>query len=577
MLDLDNLGSEDGAHFAKTTASIRRSFDALIEGLYRDHVERIDWIVSGIASRNVFHSPLFERCCRLAFVNEKLAERTGPVEVRVADHALAAVIRDQFCGERPDVVVDCTERLSRRMWRLFRAPRQFLISMATFAMRWAGRSRPRAHHDERIVLIDTFVLNTRGGAGSIVDRAYRDRYYPGLLEALTPEERRSIYFLPTLIGFRNPGLAFKRIRSATTPFVVHDDYLRLSDYLFALASPFRLLRLRIPEASFAGFDIRSLLLKERWETCSDLNCLQALLYYRFAKRLAESGVRVRVLVEWYENQVIDRGMIVGFHRFHPETKIVGYRGFIAAKYGHIHVYPTVAEMRARAVPDVLTVTGPAVQDEMRALALSVPVDVGPGFRFERLWRDRTHAPDRNAFSVLVGLPIELDDSAFILDLLTDVPALAGDNNVAVRVKPHPTWSGDRIRALLPANRWPLHWQFVTGDFHDALEMSNLLISNGSSVCLESLARGIPVIVIAPRNGMIENVIPDAIDAAMWAISRDRDELAETIDRFRKNDKEKTADFERHGHEIRAAYFQPVDRPSVLRFLALEGNNTRTRN
>ena len=85
--------------------------------------------------------------------------------------------------------------------------------------------------------------------------------------------------------------------------------------------------------------------------------------------------------------------------------------------------------------------------------------------------------------------------------------LTENRSLTVRVKPHPTSSPDQIRALLPQGRFPERWQFVTGDFHDVLEASNVLIGNASSVCLEALAKGVPVIVIAPRTGIVQNVIP----------------------------------------------------------------------
>ena len=39
------------------------------------------------------------------------------------------------------------------------------------------------------------------------------------------------------------------------------------------------------------------------------------------------------------------------------------------------------------------------------------------------------------------------------------------------------------------------WKFVSRDFNDCVEKSNLLIRSASSVCMETLAKGIPVIIL----------------------------------------------------------------------------------
>jgi hypothetical protein len=573
VLDLDNLSAEDNALFNLAASETRQPFDVLVAAISRDHVDNIDWIVSAVASRNKFQSPLFIRCCRLTFVNKKLTRTSDALEIRVADRALAEVLRRRLARDHPNVAVRCTEPLASSIWSLLRPLRQFLIATATFALRWAGRSRPRRPLSEPIVLLDTFVLRNASADGSIVDGVFKDRYYPGLLEALAPDERSTVYFLPTILGFRNPIPAFRKIRSSSTPFVLHDDYLTIADYLFALGSPFRLVRLRIPDFEFGGYQVGAMIRHERRRNCSDLNSLQALLYYQFAKRLAEAGVEVRLLVDWYENQSIDRGMIVGFRRFHPRTRVIGYRGYVVAKDLHIYINPTGTEVRSRAVPDIVAVTGRGFEDDVREFSTDVRVGVAPGFRFQKLWRDRKFVPDLNTFTILVGLPIELEDAAHILRLLASDARLAATSSLRVRVKPHPTATRDGIRNLLPAGTFPERWQFVTGDFHDCLEAANLLVGNASSVCLEALAKGVPVIVIAPRTGIVQNVIPSSVDSDMWVICRDTDQIIEAVGRFQQLTANRQAEFERRGHEIRRTYFEPVNRETVRRFLALNGERT----
>jgi len=400
-----------------------------------------------------------------------------------------------------------------------------------------------------------------------VNGKYKDRYYPGLMEHLTTEEKTAIRYLPTIVGFKSPFKIFKTIRSSDFPFLIPDDYLKLSDYLFVLTHPFRAIRFQMPDILFAGYNIGPLLREENRRTCSEFISLLGLLYYRFAFRIAESGPPVRLLVDWYENQVMDRGLIAGFHKFSPRTKIIGYQGYVISKGLHLYTFPNNTEFDGGAVPDIVAVTGKGLKGNISEFCKRVNVEVAPGFRFQKIWRDRKFIPDKSFFSVLMGLPIGLDDSKSILQSLINMPALLKNAELRFFVKPHPTWSSERIKKLFNEGELDA-FTFVQGDFHDILETVNLVISNASSVALEAVAKGVPVIIIAPQTGILQNPIPDEVDQRIWTICNNLDELESQIFRFRKDVQEKLVDFETIGNNIRNEYFEPVTRKSIIKFLQL---------
>ena len=570
VIDLDNLTPELNALFNDSASEIRNEFNALIEQLSLPNVRNIDWIVSTLASRNKYFSPLFIRCCRLAFVKRLIDDGHNVREIVLADRPLAELLQAHFRQQGRNIAVRCTERFLARGRRLIRPIRQYAVASVLLCLRCLGRSRAwhsRTMPSEPIVLIDTFVLNNGGDEGGIVNDAYKDRYYSGLWEQLTDEEKRQVFFVPTIVGFRNPWRAFNSIRRVNFPFLISDDYLTVGDYLYILGYPFRALMLDLPDVAFRGFDLTNVINQERSSTCTDFISLLGLLNYRFADRLAQHHVRVRLLIDWYENQVMDRGMIVGFHRFHSATKIVGYQGYVIATTLHIYTHPNRTEQIGQAVPDVVAVTGRGLVEDIREFCPDVCVDVAPGFRFQKLWRKRELWPDSLRFTVLVALPINLDDSAHILRELTNDPGMLEDPNLRFAVKPHPTNNPQQIRRLLPGT-WPESLEILTGDFHDCLEKSNLLITNASSVSLEALAKGVPVIVIAPATGILQNPIPKAIDPNLWAVCGNAVELVEQVRRFQKRKSVTSDGIAQTGEELRREYFEPVTRLTVASFLEL---------
>ncbi len=571
VLNLNNLTAEENARFNDIALEIRREFNGIVETVSEPHLHNINWIVGSIASRNKYTSPLFIRLCSIAFIEKELARFDKIDSIVVADRPLAQVLRNHFLSQRRFVTIHCTESISARCWRIFRPVRQYLIAVVLLSLRFLGRAKGasgRLPVDAPITLIDTFILNNKSGdEGSIHNGVYRDRYYPGLLENLTEDEKQHIFFLPTIVGFRNPIRIFRLIREARTPFLVHDDFLKLSDYLIVLLHPFRLLKCRIPQISFRNVNVTPLLRQENVRNCSDFISLLGILYYRFAHRLSEQGVQVRLLIEWYENQVIDRGMIVGFHRFHPETKIVGYQGYVIAKSLHLYTCPNSTEWLGQAVPDVVSVVGEGLKENLFEFCKDIRVNVAPGFRFQKLWRERLFYPDQNVYTILVGLPIDLGDSAHILRLLASGLPFLKNRHLRFWIKPHPTWEPDRIRRLLPEG-WPDEFHFRIGDFHDSVESSNLLISNASSVSLEALAKGVPVIVVGARAGIDQNPIPETISREIWTLVHSTDECVEAIKKFQGMNKSHALDIGKIGRDLREKFFEPVTRQNVSRFLEL---------
>ena len=66
-IDLDNLTENQNILINKIAKDIRIDFDIFINNISKKHLDDINWIVSSIASRNKYQSPLFYRCVQISF------------------------------------------------------------------------------------------------------------------------------------------------------------------------------------------------------------------------------------------------------------------------------------------------------------------------------------------------------------------------------------------------------------------------------------------------------------------------------------------------------------------------------
>ena len=568
-LDLSGTEKLDRAHLDNLNAialEIRQPFNEMVRRLGVAHGDSLDWWVTPIACRNIFACALFSRCCQLLLAL-RVAEASGAVrEIVVDSPGLAAALRKALAGRGLSASVRVRD--GTLWWRAkvfagmcyrlaaagFHAFNQILFARI---FRPASRFAPAAP----IILIDTFVYRDS------FDRDYRDRHYPELLECLSDDERQHVFFLPTYHKVRNYPRLFRALRRSPVNFLIKEDLLRLGDYAFALAHPFRLLGLAVNQCDFEGVAIAPLVNDALYESFASSGSLEGLLRYRLARRIHEAGIPVALIIDWFENQEIDHGSNAGRRRFMPATPIVGYQGFVVSRH-YLCMFPTRDEMRLELIPPRVAVMGEALVNSAREFCPGLEVSVAPAFRFAGLWRTRTERVGPDEFRILVALPLMREESTGILDLMTSAatgfPSVAAGTPWRVRVKAHPSF----VKPL------PRNFELAGGDFDAALDASDVLVSSASSVCVQALARGVPVIVLGSRNGVTLNPIPDGVERELWALCYTAAQLTAALTRYARRDAATVARHRALGAALRDRFFTPVTRETVASFLGLGAAGSR---
>jgi hypothetical protein len=156
----------------------------------------------------------------------------------------------------------------------------------------------------------------------------------------------SVLVHPVLYGF---GLHFfsvyRRLRRSETRFIIAEDFLRARDYLSILTFPLRAGRQKIKAPRFRGFDLSDLITEEQKQRV-DLLSLSACLIYRLFLRLGESGLEPKLVIDWYENQVIDKAVVAGARQAFPRARIIGVQLFLHLS-NMLHLFPSSSRSRSR--------------------------------------------------------------------------------------------------------------------------------------------------------------------------------------------------------------------------------------
>jgi len=550
--------------FNQIAVDIRKPFTDVIDSISRQNKESLDWWVSSPASRNTFVSPLFHYCCCIALLQELIRANEHFTEIITDSKALKKIIEDYLAKQGVNARVTLArlpvnqrlKELVRPIYVTFGIP---LMHLLQFFAAKRTRTLCKPLPSEPLTLIDTFVM-----PGYVE----KDRYYPGVLEPLTEKEREQVWFVPHLYGFHPWQYlsVLKRLRKAERNFISKDDFLKFVDYWCLWQHLFRVRKLQIKPSFFCGVDI-SPLVREELTGFRNLGSSYApLLNYFFAKRLKEAGVKLRLIIDWFENQNIDRGWNAGFRRFFPDVETMGYQGSIASTH-YLCMYPTKGEKDSRVIPHKVAVIGKGLAQSARRFCSELDVCITPAFRFQHVWQESKYFPAENVYTILVALPIVISDAVYILKLLAHA-ADEGTDGVHFWIKPHPTASQLRIQTAFGAG-WPEKFEFVSGSFSDCVEKSNLLISSASSACMETLAKGIPVIIIGNSFGLTQNPIPETITVDIWQVCYSPEEIAEAVQFYQNRSPEKIKEHEEVGKRIREEYFEPVIGEGVREFLGIK--------
>lgn len=569
ILDFRSKGKINPRYFElfnEIANDIHEPFVNLIGAISREHGKRIDWWVSSPASRNTFVSPLFYYCCCIALLQKLLNEKESFMGI-ITDSKAFKKILDYYLfkhGATTSVTLARLplkrglKKLVRPIYVVFGIPLTHLLQyFAARQTRFLRKPVP----SEPLILIDTFVM--RG-------HIEKDRYYPGLTDSLSEEKKKSVWFAPHLYGFRPWQYlgVVTQLRKSERNFLLKDDFLKFIDYLRPWFNYFRICKLRVNPLFFQGIDISPVVREELVSFKNLGSSYVPLLNYRFAQRLKEAGVNLKCVIDWFENQVIDRGWNAGFRHFFPDVETIGYQGFFASAH-YLCMYPTQEEKKSKVIPCKVAIMGNGLVRSVRRFCSDLDVFIVPAFRFQHVWRKRKYFPTPNEYTILVALPIHINEAIRMLNLFVSVANEAPDK-IRFWIKPHPTTSESKIQKSF-GTVWPERFEFARGNFGDCVERSNLFISSATSTCMETLAKGIPVIIVGNSFGLTEHPIPDSITDDIWRLCYTPEEIERAIKHYKSRDPEKIKCHEETGRRIREEYFEPVTRDGIRRFLRLDNS------
>lgn len=520
----------------------------------------LDWWLSSPPSRNPFISPLYHHLKVICYFSEvwRRGGENGLREIIVDSPALQQILEHLSAKEvGKGVLVICKDKFRHTKVLL-----SLLSNMAGHVLRYLILGFPRfnASSAPRIgVLVDTFIL--KGWMDG-------DRYYGGSIGRLSDAEHDTVWQVPEFLSSSPNELRAQHrlLRDSKNNYLFKQAVLSLSDYFFAFRRA--LSQPRVPAlltANCCGLPVHTLIEEELARRNGFDQTVRGWLNYRFFKRLPTLGVKPRRIIDWFENQSIDKGWHKGVNEFFPDSHSIGYQGF-ADIPSYFCVFPTEAERLADVLPTELAVMGDGYTASRRRYCPELRVVTAPAFRFGHLWRDRGAALSRRK-SVLVCLPIDTAVATELLQCILGIPPQYWQSlGLELRIRPHPACPLSFLR--LPKETISrLDCLIDAKPIIDAIDNSRIFVGTMSSTCLEALVRNVPVIIFQVAGSDFNTIPPDA-PGSMVAYCSNGIVLENLVRCFSKDAQGRADSVSVEIDALKARYFFPADETSIIKFFGL---------
>jgi len=550
--------------FMSRVAATRAEFvswvDRCLEG-----TDSEGWLTTPLY-KNPHDNPLFLHYCWLREIDTRLAASDTDLMVVTTSSGLAAAIED-LCRARG---VECG--LVGIGWMaLTRANRVIRGAAALVAalcglfwrMLWARLLLGNAHRatlNGTDVLVDTYLpeqdLSDRG--------EHTDRYLPGLV-AFYSGQRLKAAFYPLLyrVSTSRTASMFLRMKRSKILFAPFELYSTITDVFAAAAQSLRHAATRVSLSATGAPEIELRSLVEWHQPVTAMRAFIPLVMLRAPARLFAAGLRPRVVIDWYENQPIDKANQIGFHRVGCE--VIAMRQYPAAP-NYLSLYSTATEVRAGVSPRENWVCGEQMKNDMAIYDSVGSYRVVPALRYAHLYGDAP--PSLEGDRLLILLPYSRSDAKLVVfSVMPNIIELIRSFRSIV-IKPHHTMGIAEIRAAT-CRQWPqardtaIEWE--ESPIGTLLPAARIVITAHSSAALEAVCTGKPVVVVGRTAGLAINAL-DGVDSRLWRVVYDAPQLIEATKQWSPAHPLTFSERVALGKRVRDAYFEPVTNETLASFM-----------
>ena len=507
-----------GNRLQEIARTSRQEYIDLIGGLSRTRDGQAWWLTS-VSEKNPFITSVFLYACYIRLCREYMDVFPGDVLIICESgsllDALVLNLRDiprtrihlLYPGWRraTDAIRGQVSKIGARSWFLLRFSGRILLARIFAVMRRHSRQGPGGP-SSRVLIHSWADARAFQDPGS-----YTDAYFGKLGKILSGKGNAVGYVVSVL-----PTISYQRAVSGLSRYpediYLFEEFIGVPDLLSALTLHREPCEGSFPEAVMAGIDLSSVIEAELRSDRRTTRAEQSFLAYRAALRIPRV-LPVSTFIYTFENHIWEKMFCAGFRRASPRTFLTGYAHSIVSPM-YLSYSLSRAERETAPLPDRIAVNGSHARENLIASGFPEELVVVTGaFRYSDIERSNPPKGNGPGRTVLVPLTAGIDESLELA--MKAVLALGEIPGIRLVLKPHPSISRETLLSLLP--RLPPAVEINSDPVERLLDQADLVLFTSTTVAVEALGRGIPLIHVRSDLAIDRNIlegfplVPSALD------------------------------------------------------------------
>jgi hypothetical protein len=387
---------------------------------------------------------------------------------------------------------------------------------------------------------------------------YRDAFFGSLLDYL--KDKRQVVIYANILG--NYKFCIDKISECSSHVILPvETFLSSKDILSAFVQ-FLFSRMRIQrEALFFGYDVSDIINKELFRTHNGIE------FYQFLHYWSTKGLLKALLVETfllsYENNPWEKMCIMAIRKHSPNTTIIGYQHTVVPQ-ASANMFISEEEKNLMPIPDRILTVGEVPKEIMERYGNYERgwIEAACGLRFEYLFHLLMSERKRAGY-ILVVLEGIFEVYKMVNYVLGE---LGGNKQYQVRIRTHPVLPLADFQHKLThrLNDLPNFSLSRNASLKDDIDWADMVIYWGSTVALEALSMGKPVIHYEMDSILSYDPLFEC-KHLKWVLS-EGEPLIPTLQEIYSLSNDRFNEEQRKAKEYLTRYFFPVTEKGLNKFL-----------
>lgn len=466
--------------------------------LYRNDQDPCWWLTS-LSEKNPYVSDVFLNLCYLSISLAYIRNNPSNLIVVCESPALIQALKINLENEKLDVRSYITtstiiqKNLNAYLWLILKKGWFFgryimrVILARLFA--WMTRSRRVKNGSLEFTIIHSWTDER-----SFSESTHYTDVYCGELGRELERRGENVIYLANILPTMNYWRAVQKLMPTEDNVVLLEEYISISDIVRTLFITGRMKRSIANIPDFLGMDVTDLIVSALQDDHLNTRAEQSLLSYYGSKRMGDC-YQISTFIYTFENHIHEKMLCLGLRKSTPDTIITGYaHSVVIPMYTSYSV--SASEKNHIPLPDRMVVNGKRPRDVLVASGFDMnSVSIGGAVRYASIFKIKTQDLDqtrRNHHTILVTPTSGILETVELVSKI--LSAFEHESAIEVLIKPHPILPIDRLKSALPL--LPSHIRLDERSIDELLADSSILIYTETTVSIEALARGIPVLHVA---------------------------------------------------------------------------------